>query len=129
MNQKSVKPWNVTYADGSGNSFRFQRKSSGLATFEYSPVTPRESSSGTYSGGPPQQGQLDEKLADELWRWVLRLEAETSLHASSRRKGTGAFDLKTTDGQRSFLFEDCPELAKFNEFLKREISPTANLYP
>jgi len=112
-------PWSVFYHDGSGNGFRFWKDAEGEgARFEYTPIRPENSSTGFYSGGEPKSGRLDDRRARELWRWVRRLEAETSLHTDSRMKGTGAFSLtESAGGTREFIIKGSALLSKFNKFL------------
>ena len=112
-------PWSVTYSDGSGNGFRFWRDAkTAAARFEYSPVRPEESSTGLYSGGEPKAGKLDDRRAGELWEWVRKLEADRSLRAPERAKGTGAFRLKDPAGrEREFLIEMGPRLREFDTFV------------
>lgn len=111
-------PWSVTYHDGSNNGFRFWQESEDEATrFEYAPMTPEASSSGIYSGGEPKQGPLNNEHVDELWRWVERLESDTSLHAASRMMRTGAFTVTTASGTRRFIVKHSPLLDAFNAFL------------
>ncbi len=114
-------PWIVSYHDGSANGYRFwQDKAGGEVRWEYSPVTPAESSTGMYSGGKPQKGLMNRKQADELWHWVRRFRADPSLHAESRMKGTGAFKVKAAgekDGE--FIVEDGALLRSFNDYLAK----------
>jgi hypothetical protein len=111
-------PWLVTYSDGSANGYRFWKDSEGqVAHFEYSPVQPRESSTGMYSGGEPANGVLNPKQVEEVWQGIVRLEADTKLHAAERMKGTGAFALKVPGGDRKFTIKDGPSLVAWNQFL------------
>ncbi|MFQ5568026.1 MAG: hypothetical protein ACE5G0_00040 [Rhodothermales bacterium] len=111
-------PWSVTYHDGSGNGFRFwQETEGGAARFDYLPITPEISSSGSYSGGEPKKGILNAEHVEELWRWVRRLEAETSLHINARVKGSGAFYLTTSTGEKDFIITNSSLLRQFNAFL------------
>ncbi len=114
-------PWSVIYHDGSANGFRFWKDSSAeSARFEYSPVKPEESSTGRYSGGEERKGKMKDGSALQLWRWIRRLESDTSLHTKARNKGTGAFVVKESSGdQRDFIIEDGPLLREFNQFLAR----------
>lgn len=44
----------LNYLDGSANEYELKYdESTGNCTFEYKPITPMQSSSGTYSGGSP----------------------------------------------------------------------------
>lgn len=112
-------PWTVTYSDGSGNGFRFwQDKAAQPARFKYSPVTPLTSSSGTYSGGKPGEGALEVAFTDQLWKLVERLEADTSRHAKSRIKGTGALAVITAAGEREFLVQRTPQLEQLDQLVE-----------
>ncbi len=95
-------PWSVSFSDGSGNGFVF-RGTPDATTFNYLPVDPARSSSGTYSGGSPRSGALDDDGAQALWELVLRCRDAKSEHATTRSKGTGAFDLSAPGGNSSFL--------------------------
>lgn len=111
-------PWHVTYRDGSNNGFQCRQDSEDEdARFEYSPITPETSSSGIYSGGEAKKGPLNDNHVAALWRWVVRLESDTSLHADSRMMGTGAFTVTTASGTRRFIVKNGPFLREFDAFL------------
>jgi hypothetical protein len=112
-------PWSLTVHDGSGNTFRFRADGPGAARYEYSPVTPRESSSGVYSGGAPQAGALPTEEAEALWLHAERLEQDTPQHAAKRAMGTGSFHLATPAGARTFLVRPGPALGELWELLDR----------
>jgi hypothetical protein len=105
-------PWSITYHDGSGNRYRFWRDDD--ARFEYEPVTPEMSSSGTYSGGEPRAGELTVEQTRELWRRIKSLRAATALHTETRAMGTGAFVVVTDDGTDRFLIRGGAELREFD---------------
>lgn len=109
-------PWSVSYHDGSGNAFQFERAEES-ASYTYSPVTPERSSTGMYSGGNPAAGPLGEEQVAELWKRLLELEAATAAHTEERGKGTGAFRIVTPVGERSFIVERGDLLKAFDEFL------------
>jgi hypothetical protein len=111
-------PWSVSYHDGSGNAFQFEPTSTGdSARFSYSPVTPEQSSSGMYSGGEPASGTLDAERVRGLWKRLHQLEAETTLHAEERGKGTGSFRIVTSRRERSFIVLRGDLLRELDEFL------------
>lgn len=111
-------PWRVSYHDGSGNGFQFERTSTAESvSYEYSPVTREQSSSGMYSGGEPAQGTLDGEQVARLWKQLLQLQAETTLHIEERGKGTGAFRIVTPAGERSFIVSRGELLRAFDELL------------
>ena len=111
-------PWLVTYYDGSANGYRFWKDSeSEDAHFEYSPVQPKESSTGMYSGGQPANGVLNPRQIEEVWQRILRLESDTKLRETERMKGTGAFALQAPGANRKFILKDGPALVAWNQFL------------
>lgn len=110
-------PWSVTYADGSGNVYVLHDDGGG-AEFSYDPVTPAESSSGTYSGGEPRHGRLDDATTDRLWGQVLALEGDTANHATERAMMTGAFKVSDNGAEyRSFILQPSPALTAFDQFV------------
>lgn len=119
-------PWRIVYADGSANVSRLDRPGAAdPIQFVYDPVTPAESSTGTYSGGPPRTEQVaaDDPRVDALWREVERLEADTSVHVRDRAKGTGAFTITTPSGERSFLVKGGATLQEIERILARLGAP------
>lgn len=99
-------PWSFVYSDGAGNQTKLSRDAgAATAKFSYSPVTPERSSTGTYSGGDPAAGPVDEALEKELLAEALRLESATGDHQPEREKGTGQFSLTTDGKERSFIVQ------------------------
>jgi hypothetical protein len=114
-------PWTLNYADGAANAYRFsQSEAGGAVSFEYVPVTPAQSSTGTYSGGEPRSAELsaDDPRIAALWRRVEALEADTASHGPDRNKGTGAFSIKTPAGERAFIVEQGAVLDEIHAFMK-----------
>ena len=110
--------WTVTYADHSGNTYRFWKTAEGAARFAYDPVTPAMSSSGTYSGGEPREGALEPAQAETLLERVRDLEAQTGIHAGSRMMGTGLFRLREGGGEtRRFVVGRGAALRSFHDFV------------
>lgn len=115
-------PWNLTYADGSANVYRWWQEQPGAPVrFEYDPVTPEMSSTGLYSGGAPREEQLDadDPRLVELWAKTRALEADTTHHAPDRNKGTGAFSLVTPEGSARFIIEQGQRLESLAPLLAR----------
>lgn len=109
--------WTLFYGDESGNDLRvWKRAEDSKIVFDYGPVRPEESSSGTYSGGEAKAGVLSEKDAADLWRRAVRLEAEKSLRAEARAMGTGAFTLRDAGGTRDFIVKQDSKLKDFDRF-------------
>lgn len=118
MMERQQGPWAFTYADGSGNAYRFRgAPEEPGAHLEYDPVTPEMSSSGTYSGGKAWKGRVDETRVGELWTRLSPLEGDPSIRAKTRMLGTGSFRIVSAAGERAFLVERSPQLQKFEEFL------------
>jgi hypothetical protein len=114
-------PWTVTYDDGSANRYTFsQRSAEGGVEFEYVPVRPEESSTGTYSGGEPASARLAaaDPTVDELWRRIEALAADPELRAEDRAKGTGSFLVITPAGERRFIIEAGAALTDFDAFVR-----------
>jgi hypothetical protein len=88
------------YSDGSANRYVFNKNG-----FEYFPVTPAESSSGTYSGGSyikklPELS-LFYAVADNF-----KMAYETKAdHTDSRAKGTGLIEIRGGDTQAKFMIK------------------------
>jgi hypothetical protein len=113
-------PWTIHYADGAANVYRFSQSSAdGEVSFEYVPVTPKMSSTGTYSGGEPHRAVLaaDDARIVELWRRVERLEADTASHGPDRNTGTGAFTITAPSGRRDFIVEQGAALDEIHQFM------------
>ncbi len=113
-------PWTFAYADGSANCHTLARTGDDV-DYEYVPVTPAQSSTGHYSGGPPRHEVLrsdDPRLA-ELWRRVAALEADIAHHEAHRNKGSGALTLTTPAGTRHFLYARVPALLELDALMAR----------
>jgi hypothetical protein len=110
-------PWSISYSDGSGNTYEVASDVGG-ATFSYDPMTPAESSSGTYSGGEPRSGRLDAATIEQLWTRVRALEAEAAREATERAMTTGAFSVSEGGlAERSFVVQPSAALAAFDRFV------------
>ena len=113
-------PWSVIYHDGCGNGMRVWRETREQpARFEYDPITPEESSTGTYSGGEPSSGEVNDDVAAELWGWLNELESNPSLHTDLRMKMTGDFAVRTPERERAFIVKNTPPLREFDGFVAR----------
>ena len=111
-------PWRISYRDGSNNGFTFRQATpKGPVEFAYSPVTPLQSSSGTYSGGSPRKGSLTPEQTRTLWKWVRQLLAQKALHLKDRPKASGAFSFATPSGSASFVIRAGKEHRQFGRFV------------
>ena len=92
-------PWTLTYADGSGNRTRLEQAVAGASiAWTYEPVTPAQSSSGTYSGGAARQGRLDEDQAATLWAQAVGLTEGLAPAEGGRALGTGGLTVASPLG-------------------------------
>lgn len=116
-------PWSVSFHDGSGNGLRLWKASKReRVRFEFSPIQPADSATGQYSGGKARKGRVDARRAGELWRWVRKLEGDSSVRTDLRAKGTGAFRVKGPSGdERGFLIKDGPLIREFTGWLRAEV--------
>lgn len=85
-------PWSVVVADGSANVYRCEHQVGAEPRFEYRPVTPKESSTGTYSGGPPRTGPMTAAQVEALWREIDAAVTNMAEHVENRGKGTVAIE-------------------------------------
>lgn len=107
-------PWSIVFADASGNSFHFlQPSADATAEFEYTPVTPERSSSGTYSGGMAARGELTPTQVQQIWTKMRELRADTASHVENRMMGTGSFRVSEDGQQYDFIVQSGPSVAEF----------------
>ncbi len=112
-------PWTLRYHDGSNNGTVFSRAAAGGdVLFEYNPMTPAKSSSGTYSGGAARTGVATPTQVARLWDLVKKLEGATEAHAERRSMGTGSLKISTPEGERSLLIRAGAELSELDALLK-----------
>lgn len=111
-------PWHLVYSDGSGNRHELRGEANGALMYGYTPITPEQSSSGTYHGGPPWQGLLDPEGARRLIEALGRLDARAAIHAHRREMGTGLFQLTRGGEARRFLIRPGPELSAWDQLLQ-----------
>ncbi|MFK7849306.1 MAG: hypothetical protein AB8G77_28720 [Rhodothermales bacterium] len=111
-------PWQVVFHDGSNNGFRFRQASlEEEVYFVYDPIAPAESSSGTYSGGEPNEGVLTSGQLEELWMRIYELKPATTADRQQRVMGSGAFRLTAPDGSLSFIVPNGMKLREFSTFI------------
>ncbi|MEM7581969.1 MAG: hypothetical protein AAF560_01195 [Acidobacteriota bacterium] len=113
----STENWTVSYWDSSGNGYRFTANPDGTARFVYRPVTPEQSSSGTYSGGDPCEATLEPRDVAALFERVNELAASSALHIEKRQMGTGQFRIHEGDMVRRFILRNGSALRAFNAFV------------
>lgn len=112
-------PWEISFADGSANLYRFwQDSAEKSARFDYAPVQTAESSSGTYSGGTAKSGELSTAEVDSIWAQVDTMRIDQNLHAETRMMGTGGFVMHMGGEEHRFIVKNGPELNAFMSTIK-----------
>ncbi len=121
-----LSPWTVFYADGAGNLFRFAGGGVEGASVVYDPVTPAESSSGTYSGGTPRTTELGQEAVQRLWHLVERCEMAMEDRSPNRAKGTGLFTVTVGESSREFILVPGGALEAFETFVSAFRGPVSD---
>lgn len=89
-----------SYSDGSGNRYLVSRKS-----FEYIPIKPSESSSGTYSGGDPVKNQPGLELFRKFSDLIQAAYADKKEHTTERNKGTASIVMSEEKNSKAFIIK------------------------
>jgi hypothetical protein len=106
------------YADGSGNVYVVKDLS-----VEYKPVTPRNSSSGVYSGGEPAHATVSASQYDSLVNLLESAMANSSIHQENREMMTGLIvRYSSADTTRIVLKRDSSEKNAIETALKKLLS-------
>jgi hypothetical protein len=103
------------YADGSGNVYVVKDLS-----VEYKPVTPRNSSSGVYSGGEPAHATISSDQYDSLVNLLESAIDNSSVHQENREMMTGLIvKYSSADTTRVVLKRDSDEKSTIETRLKK----------
>ncbi|KAL6068771.1 hypothetical protein QOT17_007952 [Balamuthia mandrillaris] len=113
----------IVYVDGVGNSYTVTynpAEGSTSAHLHYHGLTPMESSSGEYDGGPDVSKEITLAQWEELKRKAEKLAAQTSVHQKYRMKGTSIIRLKVKGSaeERSFYARGKP-VTEFEKFVEQ----------
>ena len=104
---------NYEYIDGNGNLYVISS-----TTIVYDPITPEESSTGTYSGGEPYNITIDLKQFNNLENKFKKVMTNTDGQTKARNKGTGT--LIILPKRTTYIFE-------MNSTQKKEIEDAIQL--
>ncbi|QOI98095.1 MAG: hypothetical protein HRU69_11630 [Flammeovirgaceae bacterium] len=105
------------YADGSGNRYTLRGN-----TLTYDPVTPTESSTGTYSGGEPKSVTLTAQQVKLIIRVLEEATKKTSDHIENREKGTGLITIITGNKQQHCIVRrGSNTIAEIESLLKQHL--------
>jgi hypothetical protein len=103
------------YADGSANRYIITADS-----LEYDPVTPEESSTGTYSGGDPKIVSISEEQFDTISQLFDKAIANKAVHIQDRIKTSGAISISKGDVRTHvILAPNCIEKEAIESLLKQ----------
>jgi len=106
LSRSEPTPWSLSLADGSGNLTRVWRDDDeSPPRWSYAPITPEQSSSGTYSGGAPASGLLNADAAADLWCRARGVASAPGVQATTRSMGTGRLTWKSPGGDSSLNVE------------------------
>lgn len=86
------------YIDGNGNLYAISATS-----IVYDPITPEESSSGTYSGGEPYTAFIEEKQFNDLDETVKKCIGDQNGQTDTKKMGTGT--LIMLPSKKTYHFE------------------------
>jgi len=103
------------YRDGSGNRYLLTED-----TLDYQPVKARQSSSGLYSGGEPQQIKLSEADREQLIALLKKAADDPAAQLDRREMGTGQIFIRKNEGAGSFIIKrNSPHREAIESFLKK----------
>lgn len=106
------------YADGSANRYIITRD-----TLEYDPVTPAESSTGTYSGGDPKTVAISSEQFESISQLFDKAVANKAVHIEDRIKTSGAISVVKGDTRTQvILAPGCAEKEAIESLLKKILS-------
>jgi hypothetical protein len=105
------------YADGSGNVYRISD-----SLLEYLPVTPRNSSSGTYSGGNPAKATLTKAEYDSIQTMLQAVISKKEIHIENREMMTGMIQKISGEDVDTYYFRGAAEMGRIEEKLKAFLS-------
>lgn len=103
------------YYDGSGNAYKIENQK-----IEYRPVSPSESSSGTYSGGKPFQKSLSKEEMSKIEDLFTVAFQRKEFHTDERAMMTGMIIVQNNDKKKScILLPDSETKSNIELFLRQ----------
>lgn len=106
------------YADGSANRYIITPD-----TLEYDPVTPEESSTGTYSGGDPKTVSISAEQFESIGQLFDKAIGNKTVHIEDRIKTSGAISIVKGDTRTQvILAPGCAEKEAIESLLKKILS-------
>lgn len=95
------------YYDGSGNEYKIENQ-----TIYYQPITPKESSSGYYSGGKPFQKKLSNQEYNEIKELLEKSFQKLEEQADARAMLTGLVIIQNANEKKSCILMPNSEIKK-----------------
>ncbi len=116
LNLSCMRPdYNYVYADGSANRYIITPDS-----LKYDPVTPQESSTGTYSGGDPKRVSISAEQFKSISQLLDKAVANTTVHIEDRIKMSGAISIVKGDSRTQIILAPgCAEKEAIESLLKQ----------
>ena len=103
------------YADGSANRYIITPD-----TLEYDPVTPEESSTGTYSGGDPKIVSISAERFESISQLFEKALANKAVHIEDRIKTSGVISIVKGDTHTQIILAPgCAEKEAIESLLKQ----------
>ncbi len=101
----------MVYTDQSNNSYTITETS-----VEYDPITPAESSSGTYSGGEPWKKKIDNEVFYVIETWFSDIKKDKTQHLKKRIKPSIVLSVKKGKKKEKVLIAKPNK--EFDEYMK-----------
>lgn len=106
------EPIKIVYNDGNANAYIISTKS-----FKYAPVTPMESSSGTYSGGEPKDFEIEQSTFNEIFIRAEKIATTDDIKIDTRQMGTGFIKITFKDSEIKAYIANSSDLTDFQYYL------------
>lgn len=116
INFSCMKPdHRYQYSDGSANRYIITPN-----TLEYDPITPAESSTGTYSGGDPKTVSISVRQFEAIGQLFDKALGNKAVHIQDRMKTSGAISIvKGGTHSTAILAPECAEKEAIETLLKK----------
>jgi hypothetical protein len=108
------EPIKIIYNDGNANAYIINTNN-----FKYNPVTPIESSSGTYSGDEPKDFEIINSQFNEIFIHAEQIVTNDKIKIDTRHMGTGFIKITFKNSEIKAYIDNCPELKEFQNYLNK----------
>ena len=104
----------ITYIDQNNNTYRLSPK-----MISYTGTSPRNSSSGTYSGGPDKSATIPPTAFQSVVFLSEELIQDSSFHAPRREMTTSVLKVKQKTGHQEVTLYSSEKRTEFEKLLKQ----------